>query len=127
LAFNPKAVVFDPNTVILGSPNQWFNPNMFTTNPAGYHGDVSRNILEGPALYNWDFSLNKNTPLPALREAGMLQFRAEVFNFLNHPNLGNPNGTVAGAGGVSATAGLITSLASGTTARQVQLALKLIF
>ena len=34
-AFNPNAVVFDLNTVIRGNPNQWFNPNMFTIDPAG--------------------------------------------------------------------------------------------
>ena len=126
-SFNPKAVVYDPNTVIIGSPNQWFNPNMFTTDPSGYHGTVPRNLLEGPALYNWDFSVNKNTPIRKIGEAGMLQFRAEIFNLLNHPNLGSASSTVASAGGINSTAGIITSLAAGTTARQVQLALKLIF
>jgi len=127
LSFNPNAVVYDPNTVILGGTDHWFNYNMFTVGPAGYHGDVGRNSLRGPAFQNWDFSLNKNTAIKQLGESGTLQFRMEVFNILNHPNWGPPSSTVASSRGMVGTAGRISSPMSQTNARLIQFALKLIF
>jgi len=101
---NPCAyvpVVYNPNTVITGDPNQWFNPNMFSLAPnctgpgltncsdtVGQLGTAGRNILTGPPERNWDFSLVKETKLGFLGEGGMLEFRAEFFNVLNHPNFG---------------------------------------
>ena len=66
--------------------------------------------------------LFKNT---ALSERVKLQFRAEFFNLLNRANLGTPNATVFSGTTISASAGLITTLA--TTPRQIQFGLKLIF
>ena len=109
-AYTP--IPYDPNTVITGDPNQWFNPAMFSLAPAplspdseqpacffvvpmpstctpntiGQLGTAGRNILSGPPERNWDFSLVKETKLGFLGEGGMLEFRAEFFNVLNHPN-----------------------------------------
>ena len=109
---NPNAVPFDPNTVITGNLTPvfnnatnsftsygWFNPNMFIPGPPGFLGDASRGMLRGPGLTNLDFSLVKDTKLGESRN---LQFRAEFFNVLNHPNFnfnaqgGLDNGTYAG-------------------------------
>jgi hypothetical protein len=67
-------------------------------------------------------SLFKNT---RVAEKMTLQFRAEVFNLLNHANFGPPNATVFSGGAISASAGLITTTA--TTSRQIQFGVKLIF
>jgi hypothetical protein len=95
----------------------------------GYLGDASRDDLRGPNLRDWDFSINKDTPLPFLGEAGKLQFRAEIFNILNHTNFGLPNGTIFGAAITNETpvsnAGQI--LYTNTTSRQIQFGLKVIF
>jgi hypothetical protein len=119
---NPNAVVYSSATVITGNPNRWFNPNMFTTPIPGFLGNVGRGVLTGPGLFNWDFSLHKNTPLGLLGEAGNLQFRAEFFNILNHANFINnpPNGN----GIVGPTAGALTAARDG---RDIQLALKVSF
>ena len=119
---NPNAVVYNASAVITGNPNRWYNPNMFTTPIPGYLGNVGRGVLTGPALFNWDFSLHKNTPIAVLGEAGNLQFRAEFFNILNRANFLNnpPNGN----GIVGPTAGALTAARDG---RDIQLALKLIF
>jgi Carboxypeptidase regulatory-like domain/TonB dependent receptor len=97
-AYQP--IVYDPNTVITGDPNHWFNPAMFSIAPVtsssatgpscpcfvGQLGTAGRNILSGPPERNWDFSLVKETKLGFLGEGGMLEFRAEFFNVLNHTN-----------------------------------------
>jgi hypothetical protein len=73
-------------------------------------------------LTDVDASLFKTT---SITERANLQFRAEVFNVMNHPNFGTPNATVFSSGAISPSAGLITSTA--TTSRQIQFGLKLIF
>jgi hypothetical protein len=61
----------------------------------------------------------------ALYERASLQFRAEFFNVLNHPNFGTPNAVVFSGTAYSGSAGLITSTA--TTSRQIQFGMKLVF
>lgn len=128
IPYNP--VVFNPDTVITGSPQQWFNPNMFTLQPVGTVGDVGRNILREPGLNTWDFSLNKETAFPLLGEAGRVEFRTEIFNLLNHTNFGpvvNP-GFLAGSIADAAEHPSPTQIASTSTpARQIQFSLKIVF
>jgi hypothetical protein len=62
----------------------WFNPCAFVKAPPGELGVAPRAPLYGPRFVNTDFSIIKDFPLP-WREAMNLQFRAEFFNLLNHP------------------------------------------
>jgi len=130
---NPVRPFVNPDfrgPIILGKPNQWFNPNAFIAPPSalGFYGNLGRDIFIGPGLATWDFSVLKNVPL---REGLNLQFRAELFNLLNRANFNTPNlivftpPTAANPSGLSGTAGAITS--TSTTSRQVQFALKLIW
>ena len=100
-----------------------------TVPAAGFLGTVGRDILRGPGLANLDYSLVKDTSLRFLGESGKLQFRAELFNILNHANFATPNRSVfAGIQNVEAplaNAGTITSTSA--AARQIQLALKVIW
>jgi hypothetical protein len=127
-------VPFDTKSVNTGNPNQWFNPLMFELNTLGTLGTAGRDILRGPGLGNWDFSIVKDTHLGFLGEQGSLQFRGEFFNILNRANFGLPNGVVFA--GTSSDTGLTSEapnstagqiLTTITTARQIQLALKLVF
>ncbi len=79
-------VPYDPSTVILGTPTEWFNPLMFQLGPAGTLGNASRDMLSGPGSGTWNLSINKDTRLAFLGEAGAIQFRAEIFNILNRAN-----------------------------------------
>ena len=113
--------------VVLGNPNQWFNPAAFlapanTAANGGFYGNVGRNTLIGPGLATWDFSVLKEM---RIRERLSLQFRSEIFNLLNRANFNQPNAIVFTPSGVSPTAGVITS--TSTTSRQVQFGLKLLW
>jgi len=109
--------------VILGNPNEWFNPNAFILPPAGTYGNLGRNTLVGPGLSNVDASLFKDT---RLSERIVLEFRAEVFNLFNHTNFAEPNTTVFQSNGsYSGSAGTITSTL--TQQREIQLGLKLMW
>jgi hypothetical protein len=75
---NPVRPFLNPNfkgSVVIGNPNQWFNPNAFLAPPvnSGFYGNVGRDTYIGPGLATWDFSVLKNT---RIRESLNLQFRA---------------------------------------------------
>ncbi|HET6930355.1 MAG TPA: hypothetical protein VFI45_08540, partial [Candidatus Acidoferrum sp.] len=124
---NPVRPFLNPNftgPVILGNPNQWFNPAAFLAPPvnSGFYGNAGRDTYIGPGLATWDFSVLKNT---RIRENLNLQFRAEIFNLLNRANFNTPNLIVFTPSGTSPTAAAISS--TSTTARQVQFALKVLW
>ena len=108
--------------VILGNPNQWFNPNAFVLPTPGTYGDLGRGVYTGPGLAECDLSAFKDT---RFSERANLEFRAEFFNIFNRANFNTPNAIVFSGTSYSGSAGLITSTA--TTSRQIQFGLKLIF
>jgi hypothetical protein len=73
---------------------RWFNteaflpPNLMVQ---GQFGNSGRNIIIGPSYSQWDIALMKNF---RLQERTTLQFRAESFNFPNHPSFTSINTTV---------------------------------
>jgi hypothetical protein len=109
--------------------NFWFNPAAFAPPTAGTFGNAGRNILRAPWFTNWDIALFKNVGIGGKRR---LQLRAEFFNFLNHPNLGDPNGgspTDSTNGGVNIDprSGSFGRVLGKTSERNVQLGVKLSF
>ena len=96
------------------TPQQWFNTSVFSL-PALYtFGNAPRNAVVGPGLQELDFALQKDI---VLREAAKLQFRAEAYNALNHPNFNIPNRI--------AFTPNFGSISSAQDSRQLQFALKL--
>jgi hypothetical protein len=117
------------NHPIIGTVAMWFNPNCFSQEAFGTLGNFSREGLYGPSLVNLDAALLKST---RIRENVNLQFRAELFNILNHTNLSYPAAAVftgtpgpTATLGRSSTAGQITTYAA--PSREIQLGLKMIF
>jgi hypothetical protein len=74
-------------------------------------GNVPRNSLPGPAFFQWDFSGMKNFPVT---EKAKVQFRADLFNVLNHPNFGNP-GDMGICTGISLPTATTPASCSGAT------------
>ncbi|HEX4164866.1 MAG TPA: TonB-dependent receptor [Bryobacteraceae bacterium] len=68
--------------------NEYYNPAAFANNIGGTYGTCGRNVLYSPSTFNWDASVFKNFKVT---EKQFLQFRAELFNAPNHPELGQPN------------------------------------
>ncbi|HYK35251.1 TonB-dependent receptor [Alloacidobacterium sp.] len=90
---------------------------------SGRFGTLGRNTFRGPAYYNYDFAMIKDTPF-GTRKSGSelvdLQFRAEFFNLFNIVNMGLPSNTIKGSG-----FGVISKTANNS--RQIQFSLKLIY
>jgi outer membrane receptor protein involved in Fe transport len=126
-----------------------FDPAAFTNLPVDPttglplgQGDVPRNALRGFGAAQWDCAVHRILPI---HESLKLDFRAEAFNVLNHPNLGPPNGQFGSSDFGLSTQMLGQSLNGGSTGfsntgggafnplyqiggpRSLQLSLKLIF
>jgi hypothetical protein len=96
---------------------------------ANLFGNAGRNRLIGPKIVNLDFSVFKNNYIPRISESFNVQFRAEMFNVLNHANFQSPlcgdcQTLFTGAGAPSGGGFLNTT---STEARQIQFGLKVIW
>jgi hypothetical protein len=129
--------IFDPNSfsnVPLensnyfdgGTPNPCFPQVDPVNNPADRTYGVSRNLLRGPTLTNLDVAIAKTT---SISERYKLEFRAEFFNALNHPEFAQPTLNDGAANIESPNFGKITTTGTfrGATPRIGQFALRLTF
>jgi hypothetical protein len=84
-------LISDPNSGQPHTPNEWVSRAPFLQlNPvtqAGQFGNEGRNVVRGPGIADVDLSLFKYFNIDETRR---IQFRAECFNLLNHPNFGLP-------------------------------------
>lgn len=96
---------------------RWFNTGAYVQQPDFTFGNAGRNTVIGPGIVEWDFSTLKDFHIT---ESKFVQLRFEAFNFLNHPNWGDPDTYLP-----DGTFGQInyTRIAM----RQIQLSLKLVF
>jgi hypothetical protein len=102
----------------------------------GTFGTMGRNLFPDSGFRNWDFSVGKKWEFT---ERFSAQFRAEIFNILNHPNFANPYGGQNGYGLNDPSAGQFgcgcvtpdvaaaNPIIGSGGARAVQLGLKLLF
>ena len=89
---------------------------------SGVFGSLGRDTFRGPALYDFDFAVIKDTTFEGWRgrKPVDIQFRAEFFNIFNVVDFGLPSNTILGSGfgEISRTA---------TNSRQIQFSLKVMF
>jgi hypothetical protein len=92
-------------------------------------GNLGRNTVIGPGLFNVDMTLAKDNHIKRISEAFDIQFRAEFFNILNHTNFAPP--TINHLESISATGtpqsgfGVLTN--TQVPNREIQFALKMIW
>jgi hypothetical protein len=75
------------------------NPAAFVAPAPGTFGNVGRNLFRNPGEQQWDIAFFKNFRLPGTQR---LQFRAECFNFINHPNWDRVAGSASTSGFITA-------------------------
>jgi hypothetical protein len=83
VCFRPDVVPGVPIYLHTGNPLQWLNPAAFALPAAGRFGNMGRGAVRTPGSNVLDLSINKNF---RFKERYGIQFRAEMFNALNHPN-----------------------------------------
>jgi hypothetical protein len=118
-AYRPNLVGALHSTCGSGHLVGCIDPTAYALPPASVfvYGNEGRNLLHGPGLFNFDFSVVKNFPIT---ERAKAQFRAEFFNFTNTPNFSNPAATFG--------TGAFGNIMSTTTEnRDIQFGLKVVF
>ena len=126
--------IADPNV----AGGRRFNPDAFelpNTYP-GQQGTLGRNVLRGFPIEQLNLTIRSEFPL---YERARLQFRAEMFNMLNHPSFADPSGAMQstqfgystqmlsqslGRGGVNAGLNPLYQIGG---PRSIQLALRMVF
>jgi hypothetical protein len=91
--------------------NSYFNNSCLTAPPVigadgigtGF-GNSATGIVNGPDQANLDIAIARSITIHRPFDNGSIQFRAEFFNALNHPQFGNPDSNFS-----SPTFGAITS------------------
>ncbi len=100
------------------SVTQYFNTAAFAA-PAQYtFGTAGRNLLRGPGMVDFDFSIFRRFPLK-LRERMAVEVRAEAYNVFNTTHFANPVSNLS-----NVNFGQITSA---TGSRQIQLGARVDF
>lgn len=102
----PGVPIYAANQTI----NNWFNRAAFAAPANLTWGNLGRYIANGPSNYEIDMSLQKRFHLT---ERLALNFRAQAYNLLNHPQYKNPSGSIGsltGSAPVSASFGRITDI-----------------
>jgi hypothetical protein len=105
-----------------GQPNSTFGP--YARPASGTFGNIGRNQLVAPGLFNTDLALAKNFNLT---ERLIFQLRAEAFNAFNQVNLGQPYGCVDCQDGFAGRIFSTVSSQDGTSMRRLQFAARLQF
>jgi hypothetical protein len=96
---------------------RWFNTAAFTLSPSYTLGYAPRFPLHGPGINNWDLALMRDFHL---YERLKMQFRAEAYSAMNHPQWGNPGTSLSNLN----TFGVITSAGG---ARSIELTMRFFF
>ena len=71
---------------LLKTKAEWFDTTAFVAPANGFYGNARPGIIRGPREISFNVAGYKTFPI---HEQLNLQFRAEAFNFLNHPNFGS--------------------------------------
>jgi hypothetical protein len=110
-----------------GSTGQWFDTSVFAKPaPGTFNTQRVRNLIHQPGFQNWNLGLFKAIPI---NERFRFQFRAEAFNFINHPNWGGGSGGGVSFNPTSSTFGKVTTKGGGVGGgeRNLQLSLRFDF
>jgi hypothetical protein len=129
---NPRPNLVQGQPIYINGPDKtlWLNPQAFSMPGVGQLGSLGKGSIRGKAISNVDFSINKNW---RFKERYGIQFRAEMFNALNHPNFTGFNSSLNFQGNSTLpNFGLVTNGSFGTLTtvqnfREIQFGFKFSF
>ena len=106
------------------TPDQWLNIAAFAVPARGAWGNIARNTLRGPGLFQIDLAMQKRFAISGRRN---FEFRWEAFNAFNRMNLANPSTNISSPAQFGRITGPLNSGYGTGTARQMQMMLRMNF
>lgn len=107
------------------SIQHWINPAAFAAPVGGGYGDLGRNAVRGPGLWQSDLGVGRHFPVT---EQLQLEFRSEFFNIFNRAQYGLPLADFSSSGSFGQIIAPVNTGPVGTgTPRQIQFLLRASF
>lgn len=124
-AQRPNLVPGVPLYLDYGTTGLWLNPAAFSVPAAGTWGNLGKNVLRAPGLFQIDTAFSKKT---RLTEHAGLEMGIQGFNVLNHPQLAAPSANISSTANFGKIlAPINTSPIGAGTPRRVQVFARLSF
>jgi hypothetical protein len=119
----PDLVPGVPLYLDYGTTGLWLNTAAFSVPAKGTWGNLGRNVLRAPGLFQIDTALSKRIPI---RERVGVDFGVQAFNLMNHPQLASPGSNISSTSNFGRiTSTVNTSPIGAGTPREIQLMLRL--
>jgi hypothetical protein len=93
------------------TPQNWINLAAFAVPARGTFGNLGRNALRGPGLFQLDTALARRI---GITERIGISIRAEAFNLTNQPQYGNPSANISAPGQFGTITSVVNSGATGS-------------
>jgi len=108
----------------VGPGQLYFDTSKFSAPPPNTFGNVGRNVLAGPRLFEIDFSVFRRF---RIGERANLEFRAESFNLTNTPHFDRPDTNFSDAAFGQVTTARGTQSVQVNENRALQFSMRLFF
>jgi hypothetical protein len=124
-AQRPNLVPGVPLYLDYGTTGLWLNPAAFSVPAPGTWGNLGKNVVRAPGLFQVDTALSKKV---RFTERMGLELGFQFFNIFNHPQLAAPNANVSSSSNFGRiTAPINTSPIGAGTPRRVQVFMRFSF
>ena len=115
------------NVALVSMPALRVNASAFRRPDPGFLGNLGRNTVIGPNLFDVDFSAAKKITIPRLGDSASLDLRFEFFNLFNRTNFNLPETARMSVFTESSIREDFARITSAGKSREVQIGLKLRF
>ena len=119
-----RGTIIGPTAQPAGTDETFTGPTNIVTTPLDTQSNMGKNQFYGPNLVNVDTAVLKTT---SISEKVKLQFRVEAYNLFNHTQFNQPVNDIAQGDTFGESLSTLTRPDGTTSARQLQVALKLMF
>jgi len=119
-----RGTIVGPTAQPPGTDKTFTGPAGIVTTPLDAQPNIGKNQFYGPNLVNVDTAVLKIT---SISERLKLQFRLEAFNLFNHTQFNQPENDISRGSTFGESLSTLTRPDGTTSARQLQVALKLMF
>ena len=114
----PNLVLGMPLYLDYGTAGLWLNPAAFSIPKAGTWGNLGKNVVRAPGLFQNDTSLSKQV---LIKERASMALGFQFFNIFNHPQLAAPSANISSTSNFGRiTSTINTSPIGAGTPRRVQ-------